>query len=331
MAAVVYVTSEPTIHADSGPIQWPAIKKGLLINYGLGTFMNPEMSGTSAGQVPAAAFAPTALDARQWAHVAKQAGYSMAVLTVKGGDGFCLWPTKASDYSVANSPVTTDIVGEFVAACKAEGIASGFQYAVSDAHLEDGPMSLSSDVGPHYFNAIKNQLAELAAHYPEVRVILLPGMVRLTASQFDELYNTVKALNPQCLVPGVKEPDGRHFVATWNSAAVNKGWTWKANGQLESAEDLYQQYSTKPKWKPVFLVSVGPDRAGHIPDEYVARLMEFNKLAETFSASTDSSGTPTATKAPTAERLKQVKSLYDQGLINKDDYDRKVKEIMDSL
>jgi len=31
------------------------------------------------------------------------------------------------------------------------------------------------------------------------------------------------------------------------------------------------------------------------------------------------------------ERLKQVKSLYEQGLINKEDYDKKVKEIMDSL
>ena len=37
------------------------------------------------------------------------------------------------------------------------------------------------------------------------------------------------------------------------------------------------------------------------------------------------------TKPSAAERLKKVKALYDQGLINKDDYDKKVKEIMDSL
>ena len=40
----------------------------------------------------------------------------------------------------------------------------------------------------------------------------------------------------------------------------------------------------------------------------------------------DNSGKPDA-----AERLKKVKSLFDQGLINKEDYDKKVKEIMDSL
>ena len=36
-------------------------------------------------------------------------------------------------------------------------------------------------------------------------------------------------------------------------------------------------------------------------------------------------------KPAAAARLKEVKSLYDQGLINKDDYDKKVKEIMNSL
>jgi DNA-directed RNA polymerase subunit RPC12/RpoP len=40
----------------------------------------------------------------------------------------------------------------------------------------------------------------------------------------------------------------------------------------------------------------------------------------------DAAGKPDA-----ATRLKTLKSLYDQGLINKDDYDKKVKEIMDSL
>ena len=36
-------------------------------------------------------------------------------------------------------------------------------------------------------------------------------------------------------------------------------------------------------------------------------------------------------KPDAAERLKKVKSLFDQGLINKEEYDKKVKEIMDSL
>jgi hypothetical protein len=39
---------------------------------------------------------------------------------------------------------------------------------------------------------------------------------------------------------------------------------------------------------------------------------------------------PTQTKPNAADRIKQVEELFDQGLINKDQYDRKVKEILDS-
>ena len=41
--------------------------------------------------------------------------------------------------------------------------------------------------------------------------------------------------------------------------------------------------------------------------------------------------TSESTAKPAAERLKQIKSLFDQGLISKEDYDKKVKEIIDSL
>jgi hypothetical protein len=41
-------------------------------------------------------------------------------------------------------------------------------------------------------------------------------------------------------------------------------------------------------------------------------------------------GQPNTKPAP-AERLKKVKALHEQGLITKEDYDKKVKEIMDSL
>jgi hypothetical protein len=40
--------------------------------------------------------------------------------------------------------------------------------------------------------------------------------------------------------------------------------------------------------------------------------------------------TPVTESAP-AERLKQAKQLFEQGLIDKETYDRKVKEITDSI
>ena len=61
---------------------------------------------------------------------------------------------------------------------------------------------------------------------------------------------------------------------------------------------------------------------------------EIKTLATATQAGVVVVPTPTADnsgKQSAADRLKQVKSLYDQGLINKDDYDKKVKEIMESL
>jgi hypothetical protein len=61
---------------------------------------------------------------------------------------------------------------------------------------------------------------------------------------------------------------------------------------------------------------------------------EIKMLATATQAGVDILSAPptdNSVKPDAAERLKKVKSLYDQGLINKEDYDRKVKEIMDSL
>ena len=61
---------------------------------------------------------------------------------------------------------------------------------------------------------------------------------------------------------------------------------------------------------------------------------EIKTLATATQAGVDIAPTPSAdngAKPDPAERLKKVKALYDQGLINKEDYDKKVKEIMDSL
>ena len=77
------------------------LKYGLYIHFGITTFANPG----EQGQIPAERFAPaTPLDERAWAHAAREAGMTSAVLTAKHESGFCLWDSPGYGYDEAQSP-----------------------------------------------------------------------------------------------------------------------------------------------------------------------------------------------------------------------------------
>ena len=76
------------------------LRFGMFLHFNMGTFHDAEW--VDPGQDPKS-FAPAALDCGQWADAAKAAGMTFGVLTTKHHDGFCLWPSKLTCYTVANS------------------------------------------------------------------------------------------------------------------------------------------------------------------------------------------------------------------------------------
>ncbi|WP_102191404.1 alpha-L-fucosidase [Microbacterium aurantiacum] len=85
-------------------------------------------------------FDPDRYDPRAWARTAKDAGAGYVVLTAKHHDGFCLWDSKLTDYTVMNTPYGKDAVAEFVEACRAEGLRVGIYYSLIDWHHEGFPV-----------------------------------------------------------------------------------------------------------------------------------------------------------------------------------------------
>ncbi|HEX5397670.1 MAG TPA: LamG-like jellyroll fold domain-containing protein [Verrucomicrobiae bacterium] len=145
---------------------------------------------------------------------------------------------------------------------------------------------------------------------------------------------------------GMKVADDRwhHVVGTFDGAELRL----YVDGQLRRRTAV----KTKPAPTPVDLtIGHNPPTAGGGDDSSfngeMDDVMMFNRAlsaAEVQALFTTQGGvsapprTKTAAPAPApaakpdaATRLKEVKSLYDQGLINKTEYDQKVKEIMDSL
>ena len=103
---------------------------GLFIHFGMNTFTGEGTGGKGAH--PPSTFNPSALNCDDWVATAKDMGAEYAVLTVRHEEGFCLWPTKSTDYSVASSPWRNgqgDVVAEFVAACRRGGIKPCFYHS----------------------------------------------------------------------------------------------------------------------------------------------------------------------------------------------------------
>lgn len=87
----------------------------MFIHFGINTFNNTEWSN---GKLPVDSYRPSAIDAEQWIGTAYEAGMNYVVLITKHHDGFCLWDTDTTEYSVNYSPVKTDVVKAVSEACK---------------------------------------------------------------------------------------------------------------------------------------------------------------------------------------------------------------------
>ena len=82
-------------------------------------------------------FDPDLFDARAWARQVRAAGARYVVFTTKHHEGFCLWDSQLTDYKVTNTRVGRDLLAEFIAAARVEGLRIGLYHSLIDWHHED--------------------------------------------------------------------------------------------------------------------------------------------------------------------------------------------------
>lgn len=130
-AAPVNSANVSEVQPNAAQRAWMDLGFGMFIHFGINTFYDKEWSD---GSLDPMGFNPTQIDTDQWCSVAKEAGMKYVVITTKHHDGFALWPSKVSKYTVAQSPFKKDVLTLLVNSAQKYGLKLGFYYSIWDAH-----------------------------------------------------------------------------------------------------------------------------------------------------------------------------------------------------
>ena len=160
--------------APCGPVpsenqmHWQEMEYYSFVHFSLNTYTNQSWG---FGNESVKLFNPEKADCRQWARICKEAGMKGIIITAKHHCGFCLWPSKFTEYSVKNAPWKNgkgDMVREMADACKEYGLKLGIYLSPWDRN--------SKDYGkPEYITYFRNQLTELLTNYGPIFEVWFDG------------------------------------------------------------------------------------------------------------------------------------------------------------
>lgn len=219
---------ETRLHARPRPtpaqLAWQRDELALFLHFGINTFTGREWGD---GTEDPALFDPRSLDARSWARAARSAGFRAIVLTAKHHDGFCLWPTKTTAHSVASSPWRGgegDVVGEFVDACRAEGLKPGLYCSPWDRHAP------SYGDSRRYNDMYVAQLTELLTRYGAIHEVWFDGANGEGPNGKHQVYDwprfwgIVRQLQPEAVIFSDAGPDVR-WIGNEVGSAGDPNWS----------------------------------------------------------------------------------------------------------
>jgi len=287
-------------------LAWQEAGFGLFFHFGPNTFHGLEWGdGTS----DPGSFDPGDLDTVQWVRVAKQAGAKYVVLTAKHHDGFCLWPTATTAYSVKSAAWRDgqgDVVAELAAACREAGLKLGLYLSPWDRNAACYPDPAAYD------NFYVAQLTELCTGYGPLFEVWFDGAGSEGRGYgWDRIMAVVREYQPDAMVFNMGEPtirwvgneDGlatepvRYTVAETGvsmftdaqarlasarylppecDVPIRANWFWHDDDldTLKSREHLLEIFYRSMGLGAGLLLNLAPDRRGRLDDADVARLLE---------------------------------------------------------
>ena len=304
MAQEKEIKTDPKILAD-----FMSKRFGMFIHWGPVTLRGTEIGWSRGHQVPVddydhlyQEFNPVLFDADKWAKAAKDAGMKYLTITAKHHDGFCLWPTKYSNYNIANSPFKKDVVGALANACKKVGIKFCIYFTVLDWHDKNYPLHNLGDSIPDpkadmrlFVQTMKNELTELITNYHPYMLWFDGNWESPWKLQYaKEIYAIIKVLDPSIIVNN-RLGKGNHKTMSsetvgdyatpeqeigeidmdnpWESCiTVCNQWAWKPNDKMKSLKESIQTLASTAGGNGNLLYNIGPMLDGRMEDRQIKLL-----------------------------------------------------------
>ncbi len=281
-------------------VAWQDLEFGVIVHFSTNTFLDREWGdGTASPTV----FNPTQFDPDQWMQAIQASGAKYIVLVAKHHDGFCLWPTNQTDYSVKASPWKDgkgDVVGDVARSARKYGLKFGVYLSPWDRH--DPRYNDPAAYDKYYLS----ELEELATHYGDLVEFWLDGAGSAGhVYNFSKILETLRTYQPNTIVfadTGLFEYGDARWVGTesgrvdyenWNvidrhgylrwrpieadTPLRELHWFWHPHDEasVKSLEDLTGIYEHTVGRGAQLMLGLAPDERGLLPDSDVARLKEF--------------------------------------------------------
>lgn len=251
---------------------------------------------------------------KEWVRVAKEAGMKYIVITSKHHEGFCLFETKYTDWnSIDASPAKRDLLKDLVTEAKIAGLKIGFYYSQNLDWMAVGSMGLipelnyeeypAEEVEKYVNNQVIPQIKELTENYdidlfwfdypsvnnssPEISQRILNTL--LSSPIGDKVIFNNRLINgfdgdfftPETDTPNIPYngyPDDRKWEAC-ASLTVSWGYeyppkSWNEYTQFKSGLYTISRVLELASKGGNFLLNVGPDKHGVIPEESVKTLKD---------------------------------------------------------
>ena len=286
---------------------WREAKFGLFIHWGLFALLAGEYKGVRTDNIAewimhdlkipveeyeemVKDFSPTHFDADSIVRMARDAGMKYIVFTAKHHEGFAMFHSAANRYNTVDAtPWGRDPARELREACDKYGLKLCFYYSqAQDWHHPDGIEENVSDARKDFRKYLDGkcipQIKELLTNYGEIGLIWFDTPMSMTKEQSEELRALVRGLQPNCLISGRIGNSLGDYMTTGDNfipllayagdfevpATINDTWGFnRYDRRWKSPEKLLRNLVKVVSRGGNFLLNIGPDAQGVVPEESV--------------------------------------------------------------